>query len=198
KVRDAVDHLGCSADVLTLDPYSLDEVLDSIGTVAEACGVAERGQGLIVELQARLSRVAAAVVDRERPRVAVIEWVDPVFGAGHWMPDMVQAAGGIPVACRPRQRSVPISWEDVRAAQPDVVVVSPCGFGLAGAVEQASVVLAELPGAEVWAIDGDALMVRPGPRLVEGVEQLAAILHPDAPLDLPHGTIGATQRVRTS
>jgi len=129
KVRDAVDHLGCSADVVTLDPYSLDEVLDSIVTVAEACGVPARGRTVVADLTARLARVAAAVAGRDRPRVAVIEWVDPVFGAGHWMPDMVSAAGGVPVASRPRQRSVPISWDDVRAAEPDLVIVSPCGFG---------------------------------------------------------------------
>jgi len=178
KVRDAVDHLGCAADVLTLDPYSLDEVLASIGTVADATNVAARGESVIATLQARLDAVSRLVAGRPTRRVAVIEWVDPVFGAGHWMPDMVQAAGGVPVACRPGQRSVPISWDDVRAASPRVVVVSPCGFGLAGAVEQSARVVAELPGTEVWAVDGDGLMVRPGPRLVEGVEALAGILHP--------------------
>jgi iron complex transport system substrate-binding protein len=179
QVREAVDHLGCTADVVTLDPYSLAEVLDTIDAVARAAGVPERAGPLLAGLRGRLEVVAALVAGRSRPRVAVIEWVDPVFGAGHWMPDMVEVAGGTPVACRPRQASTAISWDDVRAAQPDVVVVSPCGFDLEGAVAQAAGVTAEVPGAEVWAVDGDALMVRPGPRLVDGVETLAAILHPD-------------------
>ena len=179
QVREAVDHLGCSADVVTLDPYSLAEVLETISTVALAAGVPERAGPLLAGLQARLEAVAALVAGRPRPRVAVVEWVDPVFGAGHWMPDMVEVAGGTPVACRPRQASTAISWDDVRSARPEVVVVSPCGFDLEGAVAQAARVASEVPGAEVWAVNGDALMVRPGPRLVDGVETLAAILHPD-------------------
>lgn len=179
KVRDAVDHLGCSADVVTLDPYTLTEVLDTIGTVATATGAEAAGEELRRALDARLDAVRRAVADRPRRRVAVVEWVDPPFGAGHWMPDMVRAAGGEPVACSPAAPSVQTSWDDLRAAQPEVVIVSPCGFGLEGALAQSPVVTAELPEAEVWAIDGDGLMVRPGPRLVDGVEALAAILHPD-------------------
>jgi iron complex transport system substrate-binding protein len=110
----------------------------------------------------------------------VVEWVDPPFPAAHWVPDQVAAAGGEPVACRPGQRSVPVDWDFFTAADPDVVVVAPCGFGLAGAVEQAARVVEALPGRAVWAIDGDAVIVRPGPRLVDGVEALAALLHPDA------------------
>jgi iron complex transport system substrate-binding protein len=180
QVREAVAHLGCSADVVTLDPYSLADVLDSIGTVADAAGVTDRAERLLATLRARLDTVSARVrtAGAARPRVAVIEWVDPVFGAGHWMPDMVEVAGGVPVACRPRQRSTAITWAEVRQARPDIVIVSPCGFGLAGAVQQTARVLPEVPGAQVWAVDGDGLMVRPGPRLVEGVETLAAVLHP--------------------
>lgn len=180
KVAEAVEALGCAADVLTLDPYSLEDVLASIIAVADRTGVPERGERLVTALRARLDAVVAAVAPLARPRVAVIEWVDPVFGAGHWMPDMVVAAGGIPVACQPRQPSRATTWEDVRAERPDIVVVSPCGFGLAGAIEQARGVVAEVPEAQVWAIDGDGLIVRPGPRLLEGVETLAAILHPEA------------------
>jgi iron complex transport system substrate-binding protein len=103
------------------------------------------------------------------------------------VPDQVAAAGGEPVACRPGQRSVPVDWDFFRAADPDVVVVAPCGFGLSGAVEQAATVARALPGRAVWAVDGDAVIVRPGPRLVDGVETLAALLHPaagDGPPDL--------------
>jgi iron complex transport system substrate-binding protein len=179
-VSDALDYLGCSADVLALDPHSLTDVLASIRAVGERTGVAQRADELVGELAHRLAVVAAAVAGRPRPRVAVVEWVDPPFPAGHWVPDLVRAAGGEPVAALPGQRSHAVDWAFVTSAQPDVVVVAPCGFHLAGAVEQAATVVAAVPDAAVWAIDGDAFIVRPGPRLVDGVEALAAILHPQA------------------
>lgn len=176
----ALAHLGCRADVVALDPYTLDEVLATITTVGRHLGVPGRAEEVVAALRARLASVAARVAGRPRPRVAVVEWVDPPFPAAHWVPDQVAAAGGEPVACRPGQRSVPVDWDHFTAADPDVLVVAPCGFGLAGAVEQAATVAAALPGRAVWAIDGDAVVVRPGPRLVDGVETLAALLHPDA------------------
>lgn len=122
--------------------------------------------------------MARAVAGRPRPRVAIVEWVDPPFPGGHWVPDLVTAAGGEPVEALPGARSTPITWREIAAAHPDVVVVSPCGFHLDGAVEQAVVAADALPGPAVWAIDGDGLVVRPGPRLVDGVEALASVLHP--------------------
>ncbi len=177
-VDDALAHLGCRADVLTLDPHTLEDVLGTITTIGRRLGVPGRAEEVVAELRARLGAVAARVEGRAQPRVAVVEWVDPPFPAGHWVPDLVTAAGGRPVACLPGRRSVPVDWDAFTAADPDVVVVAPCGFGLAGAVEQAAAVVAALPGREVWAIDGDAVIVRPGPRLVDGVETLAALLHP--------------------
>jgi iron complex transport system substrate-binding protein len=195
-------------------------VLDSILIVGQRAGVADRAERLVSELRARLARVAASVAgagvagagvagpgvaragasggERGRPRVAVVEWVDPPFSAGHWVPDLVTAAGGEAVAGRAGARSVQTSWADIAAAGPDLVVVAPCGFHLAGAVEQARLVagalaaegLADVP---VWAIDADGIVVRPGPRLVNGVEALAAILHPQA---VPAAPPGAVQRVR--
>ena len=97
QVEDALGYLGCQADVLSLDPHSLDEVLDSILAVGQRTGVPERAARLVGELRARLARIAAAVAGRRRPKVAVIEWVDPPFTAGHWIPDLVSAAGGEPV-----------------------------------------------------------------------------------------------------
>jgi iron complex transport system substrate-binding protein len=202
-VNDALTYLGCRADVLTLDPHSLDDVLDSILVVGQRAGVADRAERLVGELRSRLARVAASVAGasgggRRVPRVAVVEWVDPPFSAGHWVPDLVAAAGGEAVAARPGAASVQTSWADIAAAGPDLVLVAPCGFHLAAAVEQARSVagalavegLADVP---VWAIDADGIVVRPGPRLVNGVEALAAILHPRAVPAPPPGTI---QRVR--
>ena len=192
-VSDALDYLGCRADVLTLDPRSLEEVLDSILTVGGRAGVPGRAAVLVAGLRARLDAVAARVAGLTRPRVAVVEWVDPPFTAGHWVPDLVTAAGGQPVAARPGAPSEQATWDDIAAAAPDLVVVAPCGYHLAGAAEQALAAAAALPGTPVWAIDADGIVVRPGPRLVNGVEALAAIIHPQA---VPAAPPGAIERVR--
>ena len=189
QVTDALAHLGCRADVLTLDPYTLDEVLATIVAVGARTGVVERAERLVAGLRSRLAAVAAAVDGRRRPRVAVVEWVDPPFTAGHWVPDLVRAAGGEPVAARPAARSVQTTWREFTGATPEVVLVAPCGFHLDGAVDQARLVAASVPGAAVWAIDADGLVVRPGPRLVDGVEAIASILHPGAVPEPPEGTI---------
>ncbi|WP_127503415.1 ABC transporter substrate-binding protein [Actinoplanes solisilvae] len=190
-VTDALDHLGCRADVVSLDPYSLDEVLGTIREVGIAAGVPERAEKLISELRARLDRVATAVAGRARPRVTVVEWVDPPFSAGHWVPDLVTAAGGDPVAANGGKRSVQTTYEDMAAPAPEIVLVTPCGFHLDGAIEQARRVVPHFPDAQVWALDADGLIVRPGPRLVDGVEAIAAILHPDVVPSPP----GAAARV---
>ena len=188
-VEDALGYLGCRADVLSLDPHTLDDVLDSILAVGRRTSVSERATRLVGDLRTRLARVAAAVAGLRRPKVAVIEWVDPPFTAGHWIPDLVSAAGGRPVAARPGAPSVPTSWAAIAAAAPDVVVVAPCGYHLPGVIEQARAAVQALPGIPVWAIDADGIVVRPGPRLVDGVEAMAAILHPDAVPAAPPGAV---------
>ena len=192
QVDQALSYLGCRADVVSLDPHSLIDVLDTIVLVGRRTGTADRAQRLVAELQARLDAVSRAVAGRPRPRVAVVEWVDPPFTAGHWVPDLVAAAGGNPVSGRPGQPSVTVTWEDIAASAPDVVVVAPCGFHLDGAIPQARAVADKLPGIPIWAIDADGIVVRPGPRLVDGVEALAALLHPGAFASVP----GRTERIR--
>jgi iron complex transport system substrate-binding protein len=179
-VEDALGYLGCQADVLSLDPHSLDDVLDSILAVGQRTGVPERAARLVGDLRARLTRVGASVAGRRRPKVAVVEWVDPPFTAGHWIPDLVTAAGGLPVAADPGVPSVATNWDTIAAAEPELAVVAPCGYHLPGAVEQAQAVARALPGVPVWAIDADGIVVRPGPRLVDGVEAIASVLHPGA------------------
>jgi len=193
QVNDALTYLGCQADVLTLDPHSLDEVLDSILLVGQRAGAAERAARLVAELRARLARTAASVAGLSKPTVAVLEWVDPPFTAGHWVPDLVTAAGGQPVTAEPGAPSVQTSWAAIAAAAPDLVVVAPCGYHLPGAIEQAQFVTRALPDVPVWAIDADGIVVRPGPRLVNGVEAFASILHPQA---VPAAPPGAVHRVR--
>jgi len=180
QVSDALAHLGCRADVLALDPRSLEDVLDSILLVGSRAGVPDRAELLVADLRSRLAAVSTKVGGRPRPRVAVIEWVDPPFTAGHWVPDLVRAAGGDPVLARPGQPSVETTWQQVAAAAPELVIVAPCGYHLAGAIEQARTVVDQLPGVPVWAIDADGIVVRPGPRLIGGVEAIAGILHPAA------------------
>lgn len=178
-VEDALDYLGCRADVVSLDPHTLDDVLDSIKIVGKRLGAEQRADELVDALRVRLDAVASRVAAQPRPRVAVLEWIDPPFTGGHWVPDLITAAGGQPVVSDPGEHSRERSWDDIADARPDLVLVSPCGFDLDGAAVQAVSVVERLPGVPVWAIDADALVVRPGPRLVDGVEAIATALHPD-------------------
>ena len=188
EVSDALKHLGCRAEVLTLDPKRLEDVLTSIETVGDATDRAARARRLVAELRDRLARVAEAVADQPRPRTFVLEWTDPPYNAGHWIPDMVTAAGGEPVLTRPGEYSIPLTWPDIVGAAPEIVVIAPCGYKLDGsrglAADDASLRqhLASTPAAGhgVWAVDASSYFVRPGPRLVDGVEILAGILHPDS------------------
>jgi len=178
-VEEALDYLGCAAEVLTLDPSRLDDVLATILTVGQHADAQPQAEHLVAALRRRLAAIAVRVAGRHRPATAVIEWVDPPFTAGHWVPDLVTAAGGQPVAARAGRPSVQTSWDQIASARPEVVVVAPCGFHLDAAAAQAELAARQLPGIPVWAIDADGLVVRPGPRLVDGVEALAAILHPE-------------------
>lgn len=182
-VDQALTHLGCTAEVITVDPGTLDEVLESIDTIGAATGRAETAGRLVASLRVRLDAVRSAVAGVVRPKVAVVEWTDPPFTAGHWIPDMVTAAGGIPVLGRSGERSAVTTWAEVAGSGCDLVVVAPCGYGLDGAAGLAADAVAAgvLPDRlPVWAVDADAAFVRPGPRLVDGVETLAGICHPDA------------------
>ena len=181
---EAIERLGCSAAVVTLDPHTVDEVLATIVDVGDATGSTAAAEELVGSLRARLDAVADRVEPLARRRVFVLEWPDPPFVAGHWVPELVVLAGGEAVLARTGERSVPTTWEAIIEAAPDVVVVSSCGFDVHGSAQHAVEVLDRLPtGCEVWAIDANGLMVRPGPRIVDGVETLAALLHGTAPVD---------------
>ena len=188
-VEEALDYLGCTAEVVSLDPRTLEDVLATILIIGEHAGARQQAGRLVAALRRRLAAVAGRVAGQHRPAVAVIEWVDPPFSAGHWVPDLVTAAGGRPVAACPGGRSAQTSWGQIAAARPEVAVVAPCGFHLNGAAAQAEFAVRQLPGIPVWAIDADGLIVRPGPRLVDGVEALAAILHPAQAAAAPAGRV---------
>jgi len=181
-VTDALAHLGCTSDVVSLDPRTLDEVFDTVATLGAAVGRADVGATIIADCRAQLGSLASRLATAPARRVLVVEWCTPVFGAGHWIPELVVAAGGEPVLAAPGAHSHPLSGDEVRACGAEVVVVAPCGFGTDGAADQARAMIgagALPPGADVWAIDADHLIVRPSPALVQGAQVLAQILHPD-------------------
>jgi iron complex transport system substrate-binding protein len=195
-VTAALDRLGSRARVLSLDPSTLDDVLATVGVVAAAAGVAERGREVTAGLRDRLAAVRRATAALERRRVLELEWSDPPYLGGHWVPEMVAAAGGTALLAAPGRPSPRVTWEAVAGARPEVVVFAPCGYGLAQAVAEGEALVdrPELASArEVWALDGSAYFSRPGPRVVDGIETLAWVLHgPSVPAPPP----GRAQRLR--
>jgi iron complex transport system substrate-binding protein len=174
-VDEALDYLGCRAEVVSTDPHTLTEVLESIETIGKAIG--RDATQLVESLRTRLGTRSGGSV-----RVALLEWTDPPFAPGHWLPELVTVAGGVNVLGAAGERSAAITWEGVREARPDVVVSAPCGFGLDGAAELTELLMGELPAdIPVWAVDANGYFARPGPRLVDGVEVLAAIVHDEIP-----------------
>lgn len=201
-IEQAQESIGTRARVLSLDPHRLTEVLDVIGAVGAAAGAEAAASTLVGELRSRLDVVAAAVRGRPAPGVLVLEWTDPPFLPGHWVPDLVTAAGGVPVGAGsgdgvpgavPGGRSIAVGWDELpfRPGEGlDVVLVASCGFGLDDAVAQARVVADRFPaGIPVWAVDSASLVVRAGPRLVDGVEAIASAVHPGVVPDPPSGRI---------
>ncbi len=181
-VDDALAYLGCRAEVLTMDPHTLGAVIDSIITLGSAVGRTDPANELATRLRRRLQTVTEAVAGQPEPRVAVLEWTDPPYAPGHWVPEMVTAAGGTPAIGLAGQKSVRTSWQAVAAGEPELIVAAPCGYGLDRSVQLTRELVAQQvlpPRVPVWAVDANASFARPGPRLIDGVEALAAIIHPD-------------------
>ncbi|WP_151084586.1 ABC transporter substrate-binding protein [Nocardioides cynanchi] len=178
-VDDALAHLGCTAEVLTIDPHTLDDVFASILALGRATGHEPEAGRLVADQRARLAAAWRGTLGRPRPRVMFLEWTDPPFAPGHWIPEMIEAAGGDPVLATPGATSRRVTWEEIRAADPEVFVVAPCGFDRAGCQRLADDLVAGgvLPAhVPVLAVDANASWARPGTRLVDGVEELAALL----------------------
>ena len=174
--------LASRPGVLSQDPGSLGEVLADVAELAAAAGIEPRGAEVVAGLQARLDAVADAVEGAARPRVAALEWLDPVYVGGHWVPEMIELAGGDDVLGVAGEKSRVVSWEEVEDARPDVVVVMPCGLYADEASAQArehADRLQSLGAKRVVAVDAASSFSRPGPRLVDGTELLAHLLHPD-------------------
>jgi iron complex transport system substrate-binding protein len=189
---------GCRARVVTLNPNLLEDVLDNVRQVGDVTGRAQEAETLVRSLEQRIEAVRQTLAGAPRKRVLCLEWLDPPMPGGHWVPQMVQAAGGIDGPIEPGRPSRKVPWEEMRALEPEVIVLMPCGFTPERAARE-SAVLWDLPGwsqlsavrkGEVYAVDGNSHFSRPGPRLVEGLEVLARILHPDRCLPTtPTGSI---------
>ena len=182
-VRAVAGRLASNPEVVSLDPETLTEVLDDAVRLADAAGARDRGVRLRDELAARIEAVRDAVAREPRLSVAALEWLDPPFIGGHWVPDMIAAAGGADPLGEPGRKSREASWEEIAAASPDVVVVMPCGVyadeALAQALDRRDEI--ESLGADrVLAVDAAASFSRPGPRLADGTELLAHLLHPES------------------
>ncbi|HYX26409.1 MAG TPA: cobalamin-binding protein [Thermoanaerobaculia bacterium] len=191
QVNGAVRPLPRCPEVVSLDPKSLADVFADVRRVGELTGRADRAAALLEGLQVRLDVVRTAVAGsagsagRPRPRVLALEWLDPPFAGGHWVPEMIAHAGGEDVIARPGDHSARLTWEQVAAADPDVIVVMPCGFDEAGAAAQIETMadrpewrsLRAVREARVHPVDANGCFSRPGPRLVDGIERLAAIFH---------------------
>ncbi|WP_205697368.1 cobalamin-binding protein [Conexibacter sp. SYSU D00693] len=174
--------------VVALDPKTLGETLGDIRTLAQATDSKDAGVDLVQRQAARIDRVKVAVKDAARPRVAAVEWFDPVFIAGHWTPQLVELAGGVDVLGFAGEHSEQLDWDAVAAAQPDVVLAIPCGYDLERSAQEASRFadqLAATGAKRVIAFDASTYFSRPGPRLVDGLETLAHALHPELVPEAP-------------
>jgi iron complex transport system substrate-binding protein len=194
-VRALAGSLASHPRVVALSATTLDGVLNDIRRVGDALGLADEAEEFLDGAQARLHGVHVALKHARapRPRVALVEWGDPVFTGGHWIPDMIRRAGGTDVVGTAGTHSRTIDVSELRAANPDVLIVAPCGYDLARATLEAHRLLAQetwawARGRHVWALDANAFASRPGPRLVEGVEILARIFNPAlfSPIDVAH------------
>jgi iron complex transport system substrate-binding protein len=181
-VRAVAERLPSRPNVVSLDPGTLGEVMGDVRTLAQATDTKDDAVDLVEDLADRLDRVKLAVRRAERPRVAALEWLDPPFIGGHWVPQMIELAGGEDPLGFPGERSRTASWEEIEAVRPEVVVSMPCGYYAERAAHEVMLhreQIARLGAERVVAVDAAAYFSRPGPRLVEGVELLAYILHPD-------------------
>jgi len=174
-----------SPEIVPLDGDSIAGIFDDIERVGDAIGRAREASRLVRSLRERIERVRERVAGLPRPTVVALEWLDPLFSAGHWVPEQVAAAGGTEAIGRANARSTEITLDDVVAADPDYVLIVPCGFDVARALAESGVLVADerwsrlraVREARVFTLDGNAYFSRPGPRVVDGIEQLASLLH---------------------
>lgn len=182
-----LSRLPSRPQVVSLNASALEAIFREIEMLGEVAGHAEGARRLAAGLRKRVNRVReSAGATKQRPRVLCLEWLDPPFQGGHWVPEMVEIAGGDPLLATPAEKSVRITWDQIVASQPDIVVVMPCGYHLADTVRQFHEIEKKFPAewrelpatlnGRVYAVDGSAYFSRPGPRVVDGLEILQAII----------------------
>ena len=196
-VRALAARMSPAPRVVSLSATTLDGVFGDIARAAEAMGLADEGEELLSGMRARMLAVhdTLKAARAPRPRVAMVEWSDPIFAGGHWVPEMIRRAGGTDVLASPGDHSKVVSPDEIARAAPDIVLVAPCGYGIERAAAEARRLVASparpLPDrVAVWALDGNALTSRPGPRLVDGIEVMARIFNPSlfSPVDASYAT----------
>jgi iron complex transport system substrate-binding protein len=187
-VRAVAEEIETHPLVISLDPHTVGEVLGDARTLADATDHRDAAVELLGDAATRIDRIRLAVRAAKRPRVAALEWLDPPFAAGHWTPQLIEYAGGEDVLGFAGEHSEQRSWDEVKAAQPDVVIVMPCGYDAEIAHREAEMhrdELAAVGAGEVVAVDAAAYFSRPGPRIVDGLELIAHILHPERVPEAP-------------
>ncbi len=181
EVAELAKTLPSAPVVVALDPKSLEQTLEDAHTIARATDRGDAGAALVADITARVERIELAVRGQARPRVAALEWLDPVYVAGHWTPQLIELAGGEDVLGHAGRDSRVVSWEELAAARPEVLVVMPCGYDDQRAHAEAAAYAHELDGVgaqRIVAVNASAYFSRPGPRLIDGLELLAHVLHP--------------------
>ena len=194
-VEEAVCTMPDAASVVSLDPHTIEGMLDSIISTGETLHASESARRIVAELRERIEAVRVAVQGAARPRVLCMEWLDPIYRGGHWVPEQVAIAGGEDALGRPGEASTVVAWEDIVAYAPEVLVMMPCGFNQGQAAAKVAELSARLGWADlpavrerrVYAVDGSAYFSRPGPRLIDGIELLTAIFHQDRAATRPAG-----------
>lgn len=195
-VRDLMHAHGIEARLLSLDAHTVDEIQQSIRDVAAALGLEQAAERLLTDHERRIARVEAAVSGRTRPRVLAIEWLDPPFAPGHWLPEMIEIAGGENLVGTAGGHSTQHAWDDVAGLDPDVLIIMPCGYDLEASLKDADrfaedlrrVAPRAIAGGNAFAVDGSAYFNRSGPRYIDGIEILAGLLHPET-FDAPAATV---------
>ena len=180
-VEQAVRRLEGPSQLVSLEPETLDDVYETIRTVGRLTGRGQEAEELVNRLCRRIASLSARLAGLERRRTVCLEWVDPPYNAGHWTPELVWLAGGEDVTGTPGRPARPMEPGQLASLRPDVAVVMACGFGLRRSLEEVERLNGQLALAagQLWVVDGNAYFSRPGPRLVDSVEIMAGILHPD-------------------
>ena len=188
EVSHALNLLSKKPQVLWLTPNTLEQIFENALQLGEATGRQKEARELIATGRARLERIERKTRSiAKRPRVFCMEWLDPVYCSGHWVPEMVQIAGGVDKLSRPGSDSVRVSWEDVMEFDPELLVITPCGYDLPRVIEESQALpnypgwsrLAAVRDGRVFAVDANSYFARPGPRVVDGTELLAHLINPD-------------------